>query len=172
MRYPLHPNIIAAARYMPGPIFPDFKDRGFLPRYHPREMLEMGVSCSGIFQDRCAAAGLPREWFTSVSKGLRFGRPAHPVWPYVGEKTMVTWAFEADPGGWFQWYCRFCAGRRIPIDAFQISMWRRVGRWAILWSGHLAHDRDSTAAICQMLLEWSHDPDIALMATSSTDTSG
>ena len=32
------------------------------------------------------------------------------------------WIYEDDPRGWFQWYCRYTMGRRIPImDRTQIE---------------------------------------------------
>lgn len=157
---------------MPGPTFPDFED--FLPRYHPREMLEMGISAAGIFHNRHAAAGLPREWFYDVAGRCHFGARPLGVWPYSGEAARTSAAHAADPGGWFQWYCRFCAGRRIPIDGFQISMWKKVGRWAVhrspVWRS--SPGLIDASALRQTLLEWSHDPDIALAEMSSADTSG
>ena len=36
------------------------------------------------------------------------------------------WISDADPYGWFQWYCRFFQGRRCSDDARQISRWKGV----------------------------------------------
>jgi hypothetical protein len=43
------------------------------------------------------------------------------------------WIDEADPYGWFMWYCRFYQGRRSHDDHRQISRWQQLagvkGRW-------------------------------------------
>ena len=36
------------------------------------------------------------------------------------------WISDADPYGWFQWYCRFYQGRRTSDDARQIQRWKGV----------------------------------------------
>lgn len=36
------------------------------------------------------------------------------------------WISDADPYGWFQWYCRFHAGRRTSDDARQIGRWAKI----------------------------------------------
>lgn len=36
------------------------------------------------------------------------------------------WISDADPYGWFQWYCRFYEGRRSSDDARQIARWKGV----------------------------------------------
>jgi hypothetical protein len=36
------------------------------------------------------------------------------------------WIADADPYGWFQWYCRFYQGRRSSDDARQIGRWKGV----------------------------------------------
>ena len=46
------------------------------------------------------------------------------------------WIKEIDPYGWFQWYCRFYAGRRCYDDDRQINRWikfagERSGRWRL-----------------------------------------
>ena len=36
------------------------------------------------------------------------------------------WINEVDPYGWFQWYFRYCLGRRLEDDERQINRWKNI----------------------------------------------
>ena len=74
------------------------------------------------------------------------------------------WISDADPYGWFQWYCRFYQGRRCSDDARQISRWARSagtkGRFRsqlcnkILAADTHAGDTKISPVIRQTMLHW------------------
>uniref|UniRef100_A0A7S0L193 Uncharacterized protein n=1 Tax=Asterionellopsis glacialis TaxID=33640 RepID=A0A7S0L193_9STRA len=74
------------------------------------------------------------------------------------------WITDADPYGWFQWYCRFYQGRRCSDDARQISRWAKSagskGRFRsqlcnkILNANTSHSDTKISPVIRQTLLHW------------------
>lgn len=74
------------------------------------------------------------------------------------------WISDADPYGWFQWYCRFYRGRRCSDDARQISRWLKSagpkGRFRsqlcnkIVAAGKGAGDASVSPVVRQTLLHW------------------
>jgi hypothetical protein len=69
------------------------------------------------------------------------------------------WIYFEDPRGWFQWYCRYYMGRRIPDeDARQIKRWNSYKRHLI----QLKKNCDPKNMDCrrkqrQSLLHWAYD---------------
>jgi hypothetical protein len=143
------------------PIGEDF-DAGFQPFHTPQEMLEMGVF-EGKYCNDCADE-FPKEWFDQAKLsntpdaslnyfGIKSRQPLS-VWREKG------WIYGPDPRGWFQWYCRYYLGRRLPkVDAIQIKRWRAFARHA----GQIRANCDPGDIFCrrrqrQALLQWSYDP--------------
>ena len=98
----------------------------FTPDLSPKEMLELGVFGGYYFKNDFLE--FPKSWFNdakiSIDKfdvnmnyfNIRSGLSIEH-WVSKG------WIFTEDPIGWFQWYCRYSTGRRLPyIDK------RKLGR--------------------------------------------
>lgn len=134
----------------------------FTPDLTPKQMLELGVF-GGKYMTDCTAE-FPAEWSTNAKLspvksdpmlnyfGVSASQPLS-VWRAKG------WIYDDDPRGWFQWYCRYFMGRRIPSeDARQIRRWRAMTR-------HLAQLRHFCRpgdTVCrprqrQALLHWAYD---------------
>lgn len=107
-------------------------DPEFRPELTPKEMLRLGVFC-GKYMTDCQDE-FPKSWFADarLAPGRRdcslnyFGVEASQplsVWRKKG------WLHRDDPRGWFQWYCRYHMGRRLPEeDARQIKRWKAIRR--------------------------------------------
>ena len=107
-------------------------DPEFAPELTPRQMLELGVFGGKYMTD--TRAEFPECWFTRAKLSPRcrdrtlncFGVDASQplsVWREKG------WIHPDDPRGWFQWYCRYYLGRRMPEeDRRQIGRWKAMRR--------------------------------------------
>ena len=110
-------------------------DSEFCPELSPKEMLELGVFC-GKYMTDCRKE-FPGTWFRRAKLSPRgrdcklnfFGVEASQplsVWRKKG------WIHPDDPRGWFQWYCRYYMGRRMPEeDRRQIRRWKAIRRHII-----------------------------------------
>ena len=108
-------------------------DPRFTPDLTPKEMLALGVF-GGTYMTDCRAE-FPTDWFTDAKMspdgkkhkelnffGVNASQPLS-VWQKKG------WIHPADPRGWFQWYCRYHMGRRLPEeDDRQIRRWLAIKR--------------------------------------------
>lgn len=136
---------------------PDFR-----PDLTPAEMLAIGVF-GGVYMRDCGKE-FPKSWFTlaKFAKGARDAKinyfkinASQPlsVWRAKG------WIYHEDPRGWFQWYCRYYMGRRIPDeDTRQIKRWNAMRRHL----AQISHNCRAGDLACrprqrQALLHWAYD---------------
>jgi len=143
------------------PMGEDFDD-GFSPELTPKEMLELGVF-GGRYMTDCQDE-FPEDWFTNAKLchekhdpalnffGVNASQPLS-VWRAKG------WIYHEDPRGWFQWYCRYYMGRRIPVeDAKQIRRWRMIKRHvAQIRKNCKVGDFSCRPVQRQALLHWAYD---------------
>ncbi len=137
-------------------------DVEFKPELTPEQMLELGVF-GGKYMTDCQKE-FPASWF----KQARLCSERHdPNLNYFGENASQPlsvwrnkgWIYPDDPRGWFQWYCRYYVGRRLPgEDKRQIRRWKAIQR-------HIAQIRKNCTepgAVCrpkqrQAILHWAYD---------------
>jgi hypothetical protein len=139
----------------------DFRS-DFQPELTPKEMLSLGVFC-GKYMTDCRAE-FPAAWFTRAKMSPErrdcllnyFGVDASQslsVWRKKG------WIRPADPRGWFQWYCRYYIGRRMPEeDSRQIKRWQAIRRHVVQIKRNCEPgDQACRPRQRQALLHWAYD---------------
>jgi hypothetical protein len=137
-------------------------DPEFRPELTPEEMLALGIFC-GKYMTDCRKE-FPASWFRraklSPSRrdralnyfGVNASQPLS-VWRAKG------WIHPDDPRGWFQWYCRYYLGRRMPEeDARQIRRWKAMRRHIAQIKRHCEPgDPYCRPRQRQALLQWAYD---------------
>lgn len=146
--------------YLTKPVGKQFS-KDFKPELTPKQMLELGVF-GGKYMTDCKKE-FPKYWFSKAKLchekhdpnlnffGVNASQPLS-VWKQKG------WIYKEDPRGWFQWYCRYYAGRRCPDDERQIKRWKAIPR-------HIAQIRkncNKKETFCRMrqrqaVLHWAYD---------------
>lgn len=137
-------------------------DPAFTPDLSPREMLELGVFGGAYFADG-SIDEFPEEWFKIAKMSETYDKNLN----YFGVKASQSreewrrkgWLSKEDPLGWFQWYCRYYLGRRLPAeDARQIARWKNMVRHiAQVKYGCRAGDATCRPVQRQALLHWGYD---------------
>ena len=91
-----------------------YKD--FKPDLTPKKMLEYGVFGGSYLG--ASVSEYPKSWFTKAKLSKEFNVQLNYFQIKSGlsltEWKKKGWIMKEDPRGWFQWYCRFTNGRRIP----------------------------------------------------------
>ena len=108
-------------------------DPQFRPDLTPKQMLELGVFCGKYLTD--CRDEFPASWFARA-KLSPSGRDCRCNYYFgvdasqrLSEWRRKGWIHPNDPRGWFQWYCRYYLGRRLPEeDARQIGRWKAMRR--------------------------------------------
>jgi hypothetical protein len=164
----------------------DFDPR-FKPALSPAEILFMGAF-EGKYLNDCTDE-FPQEWFLMAAAAGRlspdkrdvsvnyFGvdsRQPLSAWrengwvpkargagkDSKGRDILADRVRNPDERGWFQWYCRYWLGRRIPeLDSVQIGRWRSFTRHV----GAIKHGCNPRVLSCrprerQALLQWAYNP--------------
>ena len=137
-------------------------DPEFKPELTPQQMLRLGVFCGKYMTD--TRKEFPKSWFARARLSPRgrdcslnfFGVDASQplsVWHRKG------WLHPDDPRGWFQWYCRYYMGRRMPAeDRRQIKRWKAIRRHIRQIERHCEPgDLTCRPRQRQALLHWAYD---------------
>ncbi|MDQ5928026.1 MAG: hypothetical protein QG633_464 [Patescibacteria group bacterium] len=134
----------------------------FKPDLTPQQMLKLGVF-GGRYMTDCRKE-FPKEWYTHAKLcperhdptlnyfGVNASQPLS-VWRKKG------WIYKDDPRGWFQWYCRYYMGRRIPgEDEKQVKRWKAIQRHMAQVRKHCRiGDESCRPKQRQALLHWAYD---------------
>jgi hypothetical protein len=107
-------------------------DPEFKPQLTPAQMLRLGVF-GGKYMTDCRRE-FPRSWFAGAKLSPRSRDPASNFFGVDASQPLSEWKHKGwlhpdDPRGWFQWYCRYYMGRRLPDeDRRQIKRWKAIRR--------------------------------------------
>lgn len=137
-------------------------DMPFHPELTPKEMLELGVF-GGKYMTDCKDE-FPKNWFKKAKLCPEFHDPKLNYFGVNASQPLSVWRkkgwiYKDDPRGWFQWYCRYYMGRRIPEeDERQIKRWKAIKRH-IAQIRHNCKKGDHTCRPKQRqaVLHWAYD---------------
>ena len=134
----------------------------FKPELTPKKMLELGVFGGSYFGIKIEE--FPKSWFkkAKISKNFDVNLNRFKVKSGLSRKHWVEkgWIFKEDPLGWFQWYCRYSMGRRLPnVDEIQIKRWKNFKRHVVA----IQKNCEKNDLFCrkkqrQAILQWAYNP--------------
>lgn len=134
----------------------------FKPELTPKEMLELGVF-GGKYMTDCKKE-FPVSWFKKAKLCHEFHNPELNYFKVNASQPLAVWRkngwiYQEDPRGWFQWYCRYYLGRRIPKeDERQIKRWKALVRHiGALKKGCNRKELECRPKERQALLHWAYD---------------
>ncbi len=147
--------------YLTEPIGQNFHPE-FKPELTPKEMLALGVF-GGKYLTDCRKE-FPTDWFENAKLSTKVKDISLNYFQVdaslpLREWQQKGWIHPSDPRGWFQWYCRYYYGRRIPDeDLRQIKRWKAIKRHAgAIKKNCKPYDLDCRKKQRQALLHWAYD---------------
>jgi hypothetical protein len=137
-------------------------DPDFTPELTPSEMLQLGVF-GGKYMTDCAEE-FPKSWFARAKLSPKRYDPSLNYFGVDASQPLSEWRRKGwihpdDPRGWFQWYCRYYMGRRMPEeDRRQIKRWKAIRRHVAQVKRHCEPgDLMCRRRQRQALLHWAYD---------------
>jgi len=106
-------------------------DPEFKPELTPAAMLALGIF-GGLYMTDCRKE-FPKSWFARAKLSPKKRNDALNCFGVAASQPLAEWRrkgwiHQDDPRGWFQWYCRYYAGRRHADDTRQIRRWKAIRR--------------------------------------------
>ena len=142
-------------------------DPEFTPELSPKEMLALGVFGGAYFIGVTGGipSDIPKNWFTKAKMSPDMTKQKeYNYFDVRASQSLETWQkkgwiYKDDPHGWFQWYCRYYLGRRIPDeDKRQIRRWKSYKRHAAQVHKNCSYsDLTCRTKQRQSLLHWAYD---------------
>jgi hypothetical protein len=133
----------------------------FKPWATPAELLRMGIFDGQYFADDPDSCPIPLSEVKQTNRYKPNISQSREHW------LKRRWITPHDPLGWFQWYCRYHAGRRIhELDSWQITRWHNFRRHSIQVLRYGNGDPTKRRGQRQALLHWAHNPEPDGMARS------
>ncbi|QBR72771.1 hypothetical protein CU048_08295 [Beijerinckiaceae bacterium] len=137
-------------------------DPEFQPDLKPPQMLQLGVFGGKYMTD--TVEEFPKSWFVGAKLSPQGPDPAQNFFGVLASQPLSVWRDKGwihpdDPRGWFQWYCRYYMGRRMPDeDQRQIRRWKAIRRHI----GQIRRHCEPGDLLCrrrqrQALLHWAYD---------------
>ena len=137
-------------------------DPEFKPELSPKELLDLGIF-GGKYMTDCKAE-FPSDWFKNAKLSPEKKDISLNYYQVDASLPLAAWQEKGwihseDPRGWFQWYCRYYYGRRLPEeDQIQIKRWKAIKRHAGAIKKNCADkDQSCRKKQRQTLLHWAYD---------------
>ena len=126
-------------------------------------MLALGVF-GGKYMTDCQKE-FPKDWFTKAKLSPDQPDDSLNFFHKHASQPLQVWREkgwineEHDPRGWFQWYCRYYMGRRLPAeDERQIKRWKAIKRHiSQIKKNCWPQDPTCRPAQRQAVLHWAYD---------------